>query len=142
MTHFSNNFDKVRYVKSIKIGKQSNVKVFVNGYKHNTNTVRPINREEIHFDQLTWYRYSLMFIYKKCIRFNFSFCVEYARSREVNMKLCQRTHVRASTNRNKANMCIHLYKQYSYIASRGRRGRDRMVVGIIITYTISAYHHH
>jgi hypothetical protein len=27
------------------------------------------------------------------------------------------------------------------IINRGRRGRDRMIVGFTITYTISAYHH-
>ena len=27
------------------------------------------------------------------------------------------------------------------IINRGRRGRDRMIVGFTITYTISTYHH-
>jgi len=27
------------------------------------------------------------------------------------------------------------------VHSRGRRGRDRMVVGFTITYAINAYHH-
>jgi hypothetical protein len=36
-----------------------------------------------------------------------------------------------------------IYKdvQYTLIFLRGRRGRDRMVVGFTTTCTISAYHH-
>jgi len=35
--------------------------------------------------------------------------------------------------------CHYLNK--TYIILRGRRGRDRMVVGFTTMYTISAYHH-
>ena len=37
-------------------------------------------------------------------------------------------------------MKYHQY-QYDEIGSRGCGGRDRMVVGFITTYAISAYHH-
>ena len=30
---------------------------------------------------------------------------------------------------------------FSLMSQRGRRGRDRMVVGFTTTYAISAYHH-
>ena len=30
---------------------------------------------------------------------------------------------------------------YTALLTRGRRGRDRMVVGFTTTYAISAYHH-
>ena len=36
------------------------------------------------------------------------------------------------------HICINLFKIYY---SLGRRGRDRMVVGFLTTYAISAYHH-
>ena len=36
----------------------------------------------------------------------------------------------------------HLYLHFATtIKGMGRRGRDRMVVGFITTYAISAYHH-
>ena len=34
-----------------------------------------------------------------------------------------------------------LYGVFEHICCRGRRGRDRMVVGFITTYAISAYHY-
>jgi len=33
------------------------------------------------------------------------------------------------------------YVHLPVVAMRGHRGRDRMVVGFITTYAISAYHH-
>ena len=45
------------------------------------------------------------------------------------------------------NPCIHLiesqqlYTVHNGLASWGRHGRDRMVVGLITTYAISVYHH-
>ena len=40
-------------------------------------------------------------------------------------------------------LCIGHLKKYIYSSSLlvGRRGHDRMVVGFITTYAISAYHH-
>jgi hypothetical protein len=37
--------------------------------------------------------------------------------------------------------CVNLIITYSIYIDRGRRGHDRMVVGITTTYAISAYHH-
>jgi hypothetical protein len=47
------------------------------------------------------------------------------------------------TNRdNKNSWCFSLVRIYFLFAFQwGRRGRDRMVVGLITTYAISAYHH-
>jgi hypothetical protein len=41
---------------------------------------------------------------------------------------------------NKDLMCFTYYDTFS-ISKRGRRGRDRMVVGFTTIYAISAYHH-
>ena len=38
-------------------------------------------------------------------------------------------------------MELTLIRYYIYWIYGGRRGRDRMVVGFITTYAISAYHH-
>ena len=35
---------------------------------------------------------------------------------------------------------LHYYERFN-VPTRGRRGRDRMVVGFTNTYTMSAYHH-
>jgi hypothetical protein len=41
-----------------------------------------------------------------------------------------------------SNFSLNLLTDYIfYIFIRGRRGRDRMVVGFITTYAINAYHH-
>jgi hypothetical protein len=36
---------------------------------------------------------------------------------------------------------LHLYQQLLQNKNRGRRGRERMVVGFATTHVISAYHH-
>ena len=38
-------------------------------------------------------------------------------------------------------LLLHVVEFQSYLPSRGRHGRDRMVVGYTTTYVISAYHH-
>ena len=38
-------------------------------------------------------------------------------------------------------LLLHVVVFQSYLPSRGRHGRDRMVVGYTTTYVISAYHH-
>ena len=38
-------------------------------------------------------------------------------------------------------LLLHVVELQSYLPSRGRHGRNRMVVGFTTTYVISAYHH-
>jgi len=42
-----------------------------------------------------------------------------------------------------SGLCVanYIYVQDIYIGNRGRRVRDRMVVGFTTTYAIGAYHH-
>jgi len=44
-------------------------------------------------------------------------------------------------NGNHSFLNIYLGSIYYSINNRGRRGRDRIVVGFTTTYAISAYHH-